>query len=273
MSKFLLTDWEINGYNDSDFMCSYYDDVTNTIGFFEYGSTRFPSATMISIGGGITSVVVDGENLLAPNAEVVEKARLVLEESIFQKLKAADKRLVDEPGVEDLRAGLRVRLTGKARMQLRYSSACIKCSGTGKWVNPRNDNDKRDCFACKGSGKHVGEKVKSEDGKLAYKELPVGLTGEVIDWGSFGKFYANGYNKPDRNNTSVQFRTDSGDVVRASLSKLRLDRDYTDDMKLGEKAESLSYHYGFSALYPRFAWDTCNYAAQVAKPAAPIHES
>jgi len=32
MSKFLLTDWEINGPSDSDFMCSYYDDVTNTIG-------------------------------------------------------------------------------------------------------------------------------------------------------------------------------------------------------------------------------------------------
>lgn len=273
MSKFLLTDWEINGYDDSDFMASYYDDVTNTIGFTCYGSTRYPSATVIAIGGGITSVVVDGENLLSPNAEVVEKARLVLEESIFQKLKAADKRLVDEPDVSDLKAGLRVRLTEKAKMQLRESSPCNKCSGTGKWVNPRNANDKRDCFACKGSGKHVGAKLKNENGKLAYKELPVGLTGEVIEWGSFGQFYANGYNKPNRHNTSVQFRTDSGEVVRASLSKLRIDRDYKDDVVLRGSAVSLSYHYGFSALYPRFAWDTCNYAAQVAKPAAPIHGS
>ena len=157
-------------------------------------------------------------------------------------------------------------------MQLRYSSACIKCSGSGKWVNPRNESDKRECFACKGSGKHVGGKLKDENGKQIYKELPAGLVGEVIDWGSFGQFYASGYNKPGRSNTSVQFRTKDGEVVRASLAKLRLDQHYRDDSYLYGKAEELSFHYGFSALYPRHAWDTCNYAAQVAKPAAPIHD-
>lgn len=29
---------------------------------------------------------------------------------------------------------------------------CRKCNGSGKWVNPRNTEDKRDCFACNGSG-------------------------------------------------------------------------------------------------------------------------
>jgi hypothetical protein len=271
MSKFLLTDWEINGYNDSDFMCSYFDDVTNTIGFHEYGSTRFPSATNIGIGGGITSVVVGGENLLIPTAEVVEKARLVLADLIFDKLQAADRRLVDEPDVADLRAGLHVRMKEKARMQLREYSDCNKCSGTGKWVNPRNANDKRDCFACKGSGRHVGAKVKTEEGKQAYKELPAGLTGEVVDWGSFGQFYANGYNQPNRNNTSVQFRTKDGEVVRASLAKLRLDQDYKDDSYLQGKADELSYGYQFSALYPRHAWDTHNHAMAVGKKLPPIH--
>jgi len=273
MSKFLLTDWEINGYDDSDFMCSYYDDATNTIGFYEYGSTRYPSPTIIGISiTGATSLLVGQEIVRMPTPEMVEKARLVLEEHIFQRLKAADKRLVDEPGVEDLRAGLPVRMIEKARMQLRYSSACIKCSGTGKWTNPRNANDKRDCFACKGSGKHVGDKLKDENGKIVYKELPAGLTGEVLDWGSFGKFYANGYNKPNRENTTVQFRTKDGEVVRASLSKLRIDRNYKDDVVQRGSAVSLSYHYGFSALYPRHAWDTHNFAAQVAKAAAPIHD-
>lgn len=271
MSKFLLTDWEINGYNDSDFMCSYFDDVTNTIGFHEYGTTRFPSPTMISIGGGLTSVVVDGANLLVPDAAVVEKARLVLADRIFDKLKAANRKMVGEPDVEDLKAGIKVRLLEKARMQLRESSSCNKCGGSGKWINPRNASDQRDCFACKGSGKHVGAKLKDENGKQAYKELPAGLVGEVIDWGSFGQFYASGYNKPNRNNTSVQFRTSDGEVVRASLSKLRLDQDYSDDLWLYDRAEKLSYNYGFSALYPRHAWDTHNFAAQVAKAAAPIH--
>ena len=269
MSKFLLTDWEINGYDDSDFMCSYYDAETNTIGFHCYGSTRYPSPTIIGHHNDFTSTVkVGDEYLLFPIAPMVERARVVLEETIFQKLVASDKRLVDEPDVDDLREGIEVRLLEKARMQVRESAPCMKCNGSGKWINPRNTNDKRDCFACKGSGQHVGQKVKGEDGKQVWDELPVGLSGTVVDWKSFGQFYANGYNKPNRHNTTVQFRVSGGKVVRAGLSKLRLHRDYQSPESLRKKAIDLSYGYQFSALYPRFAWDTHNFAAQVAKKAS-----
>lgn len=268
MSKFLLTDWEINGYDDSDFMASFYDDVKNTIGFVCYGSTRYPSATIIGHNAdGSTSVEAGGENLRMPNAEVVEKARLVLEDAIFQRLQDADKRLVDTPDVEDLAIGLSVRLKATARMQVRESSPCQKCGGTGKWINPRNNQDQRNCFTCNGSGNVVGSKVKAE-GKQVWRTLVIGTTGEVLDWTSFGQFYANGYNKPNRDNTTVQFRNADGELLRASLNKLKLNRDYKPEAELREKAKSLSFHYGFSSLYPRFAWDTCNYAAQVA---APIH--
>jgi len=269
MAKFLLTDWEINGYDDSDFMASYYDDKSNTIGFTCYGSTRYPSATIIGHNtDGSTTVVVDGENLLMPNSDVVEKARLVLEENIFQRLTKSDKRLVDEPEVEDLSKGLRVRLLTSARMQVRSTEPCTKCNGSGKWVNPRRETDVRDCFSCGGSGQHKGAKVKNEEGKQVYEVLPADLAGSVVDWNSFGQFYASGYNKPNRHNTTVQFRTDDNKVVRASLSKLRLDRDYQSPEVLRKKAKDFSFSYQFSALYPRFAWDTRNYAAQVA---APIH--
>ncbi len=269
MSKFLLTDWEINGYDDSDFMCSYYDDVTNTIGFHEYGTTRAAAPTNIGIyPDGTTSVKVDGDILLMPNADVVEKARQVLEDRILALMIQADKRLVDEPDVQDLHEGLRVRLTENARMQVRESSPCRKCNGGGKWINPRNPDDKRDCFACNGSGQHVGAKVKGDDGKQVWENLPAGLSGVVVDKRSFGQFYARGYNRPNRHNTTVQFRTDSGKVVRAGLSKLRLDRDYADVNGLRERAKQASFNYGFSALYPRHAWDTHNFAAQVAKKAS-----
>lgn len=269
MSKFLLTDWEINGYNDSDFMCSYYDDVANVIGFHEYGTTRFAAPTNIGINpDGTTSVTVAGETLLMPNADVVEKARLALADRIFDRLQKADRKLVDEPDYADLFQGMRVRLTENVRMQVRESAPCNKCSGSGKWINPRNANDKRDCFACKGSGQHVGAKVKGDNGKQAWDNLPAGLTGVVVDWKAFGQFYANGYNKPGRHNTTVQFRTDDGKLVRAGLSKLRLDQDYKDDSYLQGKAEELSFNYQFSALYPRHAWDTHNFAAQVAKKAS-----
>lgn len=268
MSKFLLTDWEINGYNDSDFMCSYYDDVGNIIGFYEYGTTRFVAPTNIGINpDGTTSVVIKGDVLRLPSVEIVEKARLCLEERIFDMLVDADKRLVDQPDVPDLRDGMRVRLLEKAKMQLREFSPCQKCGGGGKWVNPKNPNDKRDCFGCKGTGKHVGAKVKGDNGKQAYKELPAGLSGEVIDWSSFGQFYASGYNKPNRSNTSVQFRTDAGEVVRASLSKLRLDRDYKPANEQRESAKRMSFGYGFSALFPKHAWDTRNFAAEIVKSA------
>lgn len=266
MSKFLLTDWEINGHDDSDFMCSYYDDVANVIGFYEYGTTRCYAPTNIGIhADGTTSVVVGGETLLMPNAEVVEKARQVLEDRILALMVAADKRLVDEPDVDDLHTGLRVRLTAKARMQVRASEPCQKCQGTGKWVNPRNTADKRDCFACKGSGEHVGAKVKGDDGKQVWENLPVGTSGVVVEHRSFGTFYANGYNHPNRHNTTVSFRTDGGKVVRAGLSKLRLDRDYESVDAMRERAKRASFNYGFSGLYPRHAWDTHNFAARVAE--------
>jgi len=29
---------------------------------------------------------------------------------------------------------------------------CSRCLGTGNWINPKNPLDKRDCFACNGTG-------------------------------------------------------------------------------------------------------------------------
>lgn len=75
----------------------------------------------------------------------------------------------------------------------------------------------------------------------------------------------NGYNQPGRENTTVQFCVD-GRTVRASLEKIRLHREYQDKDSLREKAKSLSFNYQFSAIYPKHAWDTHNFAAQVAKP-------
>lgn len=270
MSKFVLTDWEINGYDDSDFMLSYYDDVTNSIGTSCYGSTRYPSSHNIGINAdGTTSVTIGDDILKLPNAEVVEKARLVLEEYIFQTLTAAEKGTVERPNVKDLREGLRLRLAEDARMQVREHSPCQKCGGSGKWVNPRNDNDKRDCFSCRGTGQWAGDKAKDENGKQKWEKLPAGLSGVVVKWSSFGQFYANGYNQPDRHNTSVQLRTDEGKVVRASLSKLRLDREVEAPEMIRQKAKELSFNYQFSKFYPRHAWDSRNFAAEVAKP--PIH--
>jgi len=264
MTKYILTDFELNGYNDSDFVCSYYDDVANEIAYHEYGSTRFPSPSNISFTNGISSVIVDDEPLLWPTAEIVEKARLVLAKRILARIVMHEANKVIEPQTSDFSVGLRVRLNSDCKMQETIEEDCRKCSGTGKWVNPKNAEDKRDCFSCNGSGKHFAGKAKDVNGKQLYKHLPYGLSGTVVDWKFFGTFYSNGYNKQSRDNTTVQFRTNSGELVRASLSKLRLDREVTDSIELEKQAYNASYSYNFSQFYPHFAWDTTNFAILVA---------
>lgn len=265
MTKYLLTDFELNGYDDSDFIAGYFDTEICEIEFTCYGSTRYPSASMIGFSGNsqTSTVSINGEPLLFPTTEVVEQARQALEEHIFLRMTAEEKRRVEEPDEPHMQVGLRVRLIASARMQVREQRPCGKCKGSGKWQNPRNLSDQRECFSCKGTGQWTGDKVKSENGKQAWKVLPAGLAGTVVSHRSHGTFYANGYNKRDRSNTSVEFKTDNGEVVRAGLAKLRLDRECDSSDNLRKQAKDLSFGYQFSALYRRWAWDTRNYAAEV----------
>ncbi len=263
MTKYILTDFELNGYNDSDFVCSYYDDVTNTIEYHCYGSTRFPSPTNIGFNNGISTVVVNGDALTYPTAEAVEKARLVLEEKIYQKLVANDKRQVDEPNIQELFVGMRVRLTTPCRMQEIAIEPCKKCKSTGKWVSASNPFDIRECFACKGTGQHFAGKVKDASGKQVFKKLEAGLTGNVVDWKSFGTFYSNGYSHPNRENTTVQIKTNNDELVRASYKNLSLACGYKSEAELRALAKDISYNYSFSSGYPKFAWDTRNFAVAV----------
>ena len=221
MTKYVLTDWEINGYDDSDFMLTYWDTDSKKMGTHLHGSTRFggcicskenalpdqpagsssyhlcakleyQGAGMVPGGEGHYVVKEPGEWLLMPTAAIVEEARLWLEEHIFQRLTAADKLLVDEPEVKDLHEGLEVRLTADCKMQVNTTEPCQKCAGTGKWVNPKKPADKRDCFACKGTGQHFTGKAKDANGKLVFERLTTGMPGTVVDWTSFGQFYARG---------------------------------------------------------------------------------
>lgn len=265
MTKFLLTDWEINGPSDSDFMCSYFDEEQNLIGYHCYGSTRFPSASVIGINpDGTTTVEVFHEMLWMPTPSIVEKARTVLEDNIFHVLTANDKRKVDEPGVNDLHEGLDVVLNSDVKNQVRSQDPCQKCNASGKWINPKNSNDIRDCFACKGKGCHAGNKLKTDSGKLVWDVIPAATAGKVVGWTSFGRFYANGYNHPDRTNTTVQVKGTDKKVFRSALKNLSLACGYQSPDSLRKQANEMSFNYNFSAGYPKHAWDTRNFAAEIA---------
>lgn len=255
MTKFLLVDYELNGRDDSDFMCIYYDDVTDTLHTHMYGTTRFAAATNFSISSdGISSITVESEPLMKPTLEAIEKARYKLSEFMFMGLVVAEERTVMEPNIASLCEGLSLMLKEKHRNQVKTLDPCRKCSGTGKWINPNNNQDQRKCFTCSGRGTFKGAIKKTEAGKVVWFNFEVGTKGVAIDWKSFGKFFSNGYNEKNAHNTTVQFRLENGNTINVPLYKLRLQRDCLSWEQLKRKAIELSYNYHFAAIAPRFAW-------------------
>src|SRR5689334_14769525 len=108
MTLYILTDWEQNGHDDSDFWCSYYDDVNNRLSSHMYGTTRAVAPTNVAVfSDGSTSVAVDGQTLILPNSfEIVEKARLCLADYLFAQSKLREETKVMRPDVSDLYPGL-----------------------------------------------------------------------------------------------------------------------------------------------------------------------
>ena len=245
MTTYKLCEWEINGRDDSDFMMSIYNDETDKIETVCVGSTRY--------AGGF-----DYGNSIMPTAEVVEKARLVLVEYMFQALRSAEHRDVLTP--DDVALETRVSLLEPHKNQTFKTSPCVKCNGSGSWVNPKNPSDSRECFSCNGYGELQGEKIKDANGKLVWDKFPAGLSGVVKYCGAYGTFYRTGYNQPGRGNRTVKFVTDEGKMVKAPLSKLRLAKEPMTDEVLRQRAESLSHGLHFGAMHPRFTWYDKNYA-------------
>lgn len=88
-----------------------------------------------------------------------------------------------------------------------------------------------------------------------------GTVGEMVRQSSFGAFYRNGYNRPNRENTRVTLRLIDGTFATFALSALRQHREPLTDDELRAKAAELAQHCQFSQAGPyKFAWDTKNHA-------------
>ena len=273
MTKYLLTDYERNGYDDSDFYCTYWDDQTKSVRLFMYGTTRFAAPTMIGThADGTYTVEVEGERLVPPTSVVVEEARQWLASKLYADAKAEHERICNFAYPGDLRKGDKVVTKKKFRNQLKETKPCEKCAGSGKWTNPRNASDLRECFSCEGTGKWKAGPKKDDKGKIQYRVIPEGTEGTVLSWESRGQFYANGYNKPNPFNTTLKVKLADGTVINALLDNVRLVREWSEP-RMREAAESASYSYEFSrALDPRHAWDTHNYAARLGPKHDPCPE-
>lgn len=278
--KYALCDWEINGRDDSDFMVGYYNAATDSIERHCYRSTRWGGCTCdLSARPENAEFHICGKDPKSPQwifpatPEMVERARRVLARALFATIIERDRVKRDEVEPEEIVEGDRMVLTEKCRHRPLNFKPCAKCNGTGKWVNPRKETDKRECFYCEGAGE---VKVKSTvpTKEQGWVTVPVGTTGTVINFSSYGQFYARGYNSPNRGNTTVTLRSDDGTYFRAKLEKLRADRDLISHEVAMRLAERKSYSYAWQLAMPgvRCAWLDVNFGANIAAHAAKANE-
>jgi len=253
MTLYKLCDWEINGYSDSDGYLTYYNDETNELGCELTWTTRF--------AGGDSS-----GKFSMPTLEIVEKARKLLADKIFGMLRAAEDSDVLEPTAVVVGQRVRLLVDHKNAVKKHEEVPCDRCNGTGKWVNPKNASDLRDCFHCKGSGtlKRNFEKAKDENGKTQWQKFPAGTSG-IVEWvGMFGAHYANGYKQPGRFTLQVRLKTNDGVEVKCPLEKLRLDCEPESDVQIRVRAEECSYNYNFKPLFSKHGgWLSSNWAKEV----------
>lgn len=248
MSLYRCTaDWEHSMYDDSDWHCVVYNDVTDRLERVMTGTTRFACGTS---GNGGEIPMTD---------EMRPRAMAALVALYLDAFTRAEERNVNEPSIKLLLRGVKVRLSAAHKCQRKAKSVeavtCEKCSGSGAWVNPRRSSDRRECFACKGTGKGqkvTRAKVTGENGKTEWERIEAGAVGTVQGQATFGTFYRNGYNQPDRNNTTVYVILDDGREIRCPAAKLRLDREMVDGAALLARATERAAGGG-DAFYAPFA--------------------
>lgn len=212
-------DWEYNGYNDSDWYCVAYNADTDQLERIETGTTRFAEALHIDHG------------ILPMTDEMRPRAIEALTKLLITERMRLNKLYCEEPNIKHLTKDTEVIILNDHRCQKKEKSQekilCKKCDGLGYWQNPRNKSDQRECFGCRGAKEiAIGKRVKclDDNGKPMWEKISAGTHGKVISQSSFGTFYHNGYNQPDRNNTTIYLKLDDGREVQAPASKLRLNK-------------------------------------------------
>jgi len=254
MTLYKLDEWESNGYDDSDWYAVVYNSEADKLERVLTGTTR--------------GVMTSGPVMEKPTEDVFTKAEACLAKIIFSMLKHTDEHDTLEPN--EFPVGVEVSLLEDydVREKTHDKNDCTKCEGTGKWVNPNKKEDVRECFGCKGAGKvernlryvRICQKCEAEfapikgepkvcicgskKNRVKTKRYIAGAVGTALMQRSFGTFYRNGYNKPNRTNTSVLVKfADSENLIPAS--KLRLARQLLTDTELEKKANELAKHRNF----------------------------
>jgi len=239
-----LCHWEINGYSDSDWHTAVFDTET---GFFSA-----PLVRSTRHAGGFQKA---GEKVAAGHPGILQ-AYKALEEFIINSIYNLNKHNHESPEPDHLFEGLVLEVNIACKFQLKDREPCKKCDGSGKWINPKNHMDIRECFTC--SGKGYLEKKRD---KIEWVHIPVGTQIIVKNWKSFGKFYAKGYNRPDRSNTTVYGVDKDGNHIQVGLKNCKLAGKVPEKESFRKQAHRLACEGQFQAATGiKCAWLTEHYA-------------
>lgn len=245
MTQVNLCDWEQNGYHDSYFFAAVYDTDTNEIKGVQTGSTAY--------AGGVSIPSTDDES-------VILKAYIAFENQLRVSLfnKACD--IHDSPEPENISPGDKVVSTSRFRCKERIKIACEKCKGSGHWVNPKRESDKRECFACNGVGYNLKNKT-NDDGKGLWLSLKEGTEIIVDEISFYGRFYDNGYKQKDRESARITGHLEDGTVVSIAMNKTRLGGDKPVEENFRRIAHSIACKGSFDeATGIKCAWLSNHYA-------------
>ena len=118
------------------------------------------------------------------------------------------------------------------------------------------------------SGVENGEKVKLlKDVKFKNKktgktiEASAGTVGKVFWQKAYGQFYANGYNRPNRDNTNLGIEFESGEIIFTGLKNVS--RSFSQE-EIREKANNLARECQFQTYNSSWSgWTSQNFALAI----------
>jgi hypothetical protein len=245
MALYELDQWEHNGYDDSDWFAVVYDSDKDKLDRVLIGTTRgaFPPPT---------SGLAPGH--LAPTPEIIEKARIRLRDDFIRpRVEHSENQRIFVLDPKDIKRGLAVRFNKEHAALIKDfdREPCYKCKGSGHWQNPRDPEDKRECFTCHGEGttKTNFRKRLDADGKPVKLKVAAGTKAMIVGTKSYGQFYRNGYNQPDGHNSTAFVALADGTEVGVPLHKLQLDEDMPSAEQMDATAERLSHNKNFYAPF------------------------
>jgi hypothetical protein len=228
MSLYKLYEWESNGYQDSDWYASIYDSINNDIFVKQTGTTRFANSLP---DGCIYEMLPSGEwnkiKLQIPDQNIINKAWEILVKKRFVYFQEKQKNDQVNFTVSQFQKGTEVFLREPHKNYEKDEVTCHKCQGSGKWINPKQVKDIRECFACLG----MGTICKAKSANKKWKIIVPGTTGIIVELFRYSRLES-------LSSISAKIKSENF-IFNASLSKLGVHIPILSDKELMDKAKNI----------------------------------